>query len=108
MSAPEGKTGDRLLFIVFVNLEILGCQIAYVISFFVGDHRIDKHEPRFSLIVAETFAAEWVRLLGMPALVPVRLVPEATLGPPNGLCRRKEPEALCQIRKMRTFLYECS
>jgi len=84
MSAPEEKLGDRLLFVVFVNLEILGSQIAYVISFFVGDHRIDKHEPRFF------FDRCWGRLrlsgcgfLGRRPLVPGRLVPEVTLAPPK-------------------------
>ena len=43
----ERKTGDGLLFAIFPNFEVLLGEIANVVSFFIGDHGVDKNFTRF-------------------------------------------------------------
>src|SRR5580765_522807 len=43
------KTGERLLFVVFVNLEIVLRKVVYVIPFLVGDNSVDEHQARLLL-----------------------------------------------------------
>src|SRR6266403_2063611 len=41
---PGGKTGNRLLLVIFENLEIILCEFADVVAFLVRHHRIDEHQ----------------------------------------------------------------
>ena len=44
-----GETLDRLLLVVFPNLEILGGQIADVVALFIGDDGVHQDQPGFRL-----------------------------------------------------------
>src|SRR5262249_41710282 len=45
----DGKAGEALLFVVFVDFEVRLLQVVDVVAFFVGDDGVDENEPGFAL-----------------------------------------------------------